>query len=81
MSYILLMNKSSPLRPRGKTRIKRTRGDTHAKKMLEQLLEIGRALASEKDLDSLLGMILAHARSLTNADGASIYTRDAQGKL
>ncbi len=81
MSYILLMNKSSKPRPRRKTRIKKARGDTHVRKMLEQLLEIGRALASEKDLDSLLGMILAHARSLTNADGASIYTRDGQGKL
>lgn len=81
MSYILLMNKSAPSRPRRKTQIRKTRSDTHARKMLEQLLEIGRALASEKDLDSLLGMILAHARSLTNADGASIYTRDSQGKL
>ncbi len=52
-----------------------------AARMLEQVLDIGRALASEKDLDTLLGLILTHARELTDADGASIYTRDASGKL
>src|ERR1043165_7498288 len=46
-----------------------------AARMLEQVLEIGRALASEKDLDALLRLILTYARSLTQADGASIYTR------
>ncbi|HJX18198.1 MAG TPA: HD domain-containing phosphohydrolase [Acidiferrobacterales bacterium] len=51
----------------------------NAARMLEEVLEIGRALASEKDLDSLLSLILTHARSLTGADGASIYTREAQG--
>jgi len=45
---------------------------------LKRILEIGRALASEKDLDTLFGLILGHARSLTNADGASIYTRDQE---
>ncbi|MBI5782196.1 MAG: GAF domain-containing protein [Gammaproteobacteria bacterium] len=56
-------------------------GERRAAQMLEHVLEIGRALASEKDLDSLLGLILTHARNLTGADGASIYTRDANGKL
>jgi HD-GYP domain-containing protein (c-di-GMP phosphodiesterase class II) len=49
--------------------------------MLERVLEIGRALASEKELDVLLGLVLSHARRLTGADGASIYTKDAEGKL
>ena len=49
--------------------------------VMNRLLEIGRALASEKDLDVLLERILTHARQLTGADGASIYTRDRQGKL
>ncbi len=49
--------------------------------MLEKMLDIGRALAAEKDLDRLLGLILGHARSLTGADGASIYTRDPSGAL
>ncbi len=56
-------------------------GGTRVARMLEQVLEIGRALASEKDLDTLLGLILTHARELTNADGASIYTKDASGQL
>jgi len=52
-----------------------------AARMLEDVLEIGRALAAEKDLDTLLSLILAHARSLTGADGSSIYTRDRDGVL
>jgi GAF domain-containing protein len=44
-------------------------------------LEIGRALASEKDLDRLLDLVLTQARRLIGADGASIYTRDKAGKL
>src|SRR4030065_558268 len=59
----------------------RESGERRAAQMLEHVLEIGRALASEKDLDSLLGLILTHARHLTGADGASVYTRDAGGKL
>ena len=52
-----------------------------AARMLENVLEIGRALASEKNLDTLLSLILTHARSLTGADGSSIYTRDRDGVL
>ncbi len=55
--------------------------DSRAAQMLERVLEIGRALASEKNLDTLLDLVLTHARELTNADGASIYTRDEGGKL
>jgi HD-GYP domain-containing protein (c-di-GMP phosphodiesterase class II) len=55
------------------------RGEQRSSQMLEHVLEIGRALASEKDLDTLLGLILRDARRLTGADGASIYTREAQG--
>jgi HD-GYP domain-containing protein (c-di-GMP phosphodiesterase class II) len=63
-------------------RIAATRGrDAGAAQMLERVLDIGRALASEKDLDTLLSLILTHACHLTNADGASIYTRDRDGKL
>ena len=50
-------------------------------RMLEDVLEIGRALASEKDLDTLLNLILTQARALTGADGSSIYTRDRDGAL
>jgi HD-GYP domain-containing protein (c-di-GMP phosphodiesterase class II) len=52
-----------------------------AARMLENVLDIGRALAAEKDLDTLLSLILTHARSLTGADGSSIYTRDRDGEL
>ncbi len=57
------------------------RDGPRAADMLERVLEIGRALSSEKDLDTLLDLILTYARDLTNADGASIYTLDANGKL
>jgi HD-GYP domain-containing protein (c-di-GMP phosphodiesterase class II) len=57
------------------------RASGRAARMLERVLEVGRALAAEKDLDTLLGQILTHARALTNADGASIYTRDSGGAL
>ncbi len=48
---------------------------------MRRALEIGQALAAERDLDTLLGLILTHARLNTGADGASIYTRDADGRL
>jgi len=48
---------------------------------LERVLEVGRALAAEKDLDTLLSLILDNARALTGADGASIYTRERDGVL
>jgi HD-GYP domain-containing protein (c-di-GMP phosphodiesterase class II) len=54
---------------------------TSTARTLEKILEIGRALASEKDLDTLLDLILTQARHLTGADGSSIYTRDNEGKL
>ena len=57
------------------------RSERRSAQMLEHVLEIGRALASEKDLDTLLGLILMGARRLTGADGSSIYTRDGSGKL
>jgi HD-GYP domain-containing protein (c-di-GMP phosphodiesterase class II) len=59
----------------------RRHDDQRAGVMLERVLDIGRSLASEKDLDTLLGLILTHARELTDADGASIYTRDNSGRL
>lgn len=55
--------------------------DRMAARKFEQVLEIGRALASEKNLDTLLDLILTHARDLTAADGGSIYTLDVNGKL
>ena len=53
----------------------------NATQMLEDILEVGRALMQEKDLDTLLELILTNARKLTGADGASIYTRDKDGAM
>lgn len=60
---------------------RRDASHTSTARTLERILEIGRALASEKDLDTLLDLILTQARHLTGADGSSIYTRDNEGKL
>ena len=48
-------------------------------RQLQQVLEVGRALASERDVVKLLSLILTHARNLTAADGASIYTMEPDG--
>jgi HD-GYP domain-containing protein (c-di-GMP phosphodiesterase class II) len=40
---------------------------------MERLNEVGRALASEQDLDRLLELILTHGRSLVRAEAGSIY--------
>src|SRR3990167_9240991 len=63
------------------TALLRQGGEQRAAQMLEHVLEIGRALASEKDLDTQIGLILTHARHLTGADGASIYTHNGNDKL
>ena len=62
-------------------RLLTVRHSEDAARMLENVLEIGRALASEKDSDKLLNLILTQARALTGADGSSIYTRDRDGGL
>ena len=40
---------------------------------LDQLIEIGVALSSERDIDKLLESILLAAKSITNADGGTLY--------
>lgn len=60
---------------------KRDRRHLRTAETLEKILEIGRALASEKNLDTLLDLVLTQARQLTGADGSSVYTRDKEGKL
>ena len=40
---------------------------------MERLNEVGRALASEQDLDRLLDLILTHGRGLVRAEAGSIY--------
>ena len=64
-----------------KSALDRIRDQQHIAEMMDDILEVGRALASEKNLDRLFDLILDHAQKLLNADGASIYTRDKNGKL
>ena len=45
-----------------------------------KLVEIGRALSGERDLDKLLEMIMDEARHFTNADGGTLYILE-NGKL
>ena len=40
---------------------------------LDQLVEIGVALSSERDINKLLESILVAAKSITNADGGTLY--------
>ncbi len=42
-------------------------------KELKELLQIGVALSSERNVDSLLSLILSKARDITNADAGSLY--------
>lgn len=48
---------------------------------LRELSRVGAALVTERDLDTLLGMILTQARRLSNADAGSLYLveHDAEG--
>jgi len=43
---------------------------------LRELSRVGAALATERDLDTLLAMILTQARRLSNADAGSLYLVD-----
>jgi len=48
---------------------------------LRELSRVGAALSTERNLDTLLGMILSQALQLSNSDAGSLYLmeRDAQG--
>jgi HD-GYP domain-containing protein (c-di-GMP phosphodiesterase class II) len=45
-----------------------------AKDALAELVDIARAMTTERDVDQLLGLILAKSREVTGADAGSIYT-------
>lgn len=47
---------------------------------MERLNDVGRALASEQDLDKLLDLILVHARGLLSAEAGSIYLVVGEGE-
>ncbi len=48
---------------------------------LEQLNEIGAALSQEKNLDGLLEKILVAAKTITQADGGTLYLRTEDDRL
>jgi HD-GYP domain-containing protein (c-di-GMP phosphodiesterase class II) len=48
---------------------------------LEQLNDIGAALSQEKNLDGLLEKILIAAKTITQADGGTLYLRTDDGSL
>ena len=49
------------------------------RRSMERLHEVGRALASEQNLDRLLDLILTKARELLKAEGGSIYLLNGEG--
>ncbi|HLO68534.1 MAG TPA: GAF domain-containing protein [Holophaga sp.] len=51
------------------------------KRNMERLNEVGKALASEQDLDRLLDLVLTHGRSLLRAEGGSIYLKEGGDRL
>ena len=50
------------------------------RKNMERLHEVGRALASEQNLDKLLDLILTHGRNLLRAEAGSIYLVIGEGE-
>lgn len=47
----------------------------------ERLIRIGTALSAEKDLDTLMEMILLEAKDIAHADGGTLYIRTEDDKL
>lgn len=48
----------------------------HSYQEIQRLTEVGQSLASERNLDTLIGLILDHAREIVAADSGSIYITD-----
>ena len=48
---------------------------------LENLTQIGKALSAERNIDSLLEMIVDEGRSFTHADGGTLYIIDNEKKI
>jgi diguanylate cyclase (GGDEF)-like protein len=51
-------------------------GKKPVNQLLKQLIQIGIALTSERDLATLLDRIVAEARNFTNAEAGTLYLRD-----
>lgn len=48
---------------------------------LGELIEIARSISSERDIDTLLGIILEKTRFITGADAGSLYVVEGKGRL
>ncbi len=62
----------SPKKSAAKT-LRARENQKRTEKELKELLQIGMALSSERDVDALLSLILSKARDITNADAGSLY--------
>ncbi len=49
-------------------------------KRIEQNIQIGLALSTEKNIDKLLEMIVLEARAMSNADAGTLYIKDKENK-
>ncbi|MBC6417433.1 MAG: GAF domain-containing protein [Prochloron sp. SP5CPC1] len=49
--------------------------------LIEELLEIGKALSSVQNLDKLLNLILSKSREITCSDAGSVYLLDKNGAI
>ena len=54
--------------------------DAHLVKHLQRITRIGAALSVEKNIEKLLEMIVDEAKSLSNADGGTLYMLDKEKK-
>ncbi len=54
--------------------------DSQLLNSIARLTETGLALSREKDINKLLDMILSSAKSLTNADGGTLYLKSEDGQ-
>ncbi|EME71581.1 methyl-accepting chemotaxis protein [Paramagnetospirillum caucaseum] len=59
----------------------RTEDLAAAQKRLERVVDLGIAMSAERDHGVLMEMILMGAKELTNADGGTLYIRDADNNL
>lgn len=56
-------------------------GDDSLARKYRRLIDIGRALSAQKDMDSLLERILREAKSMLNADAGTLYLRTPENTL
>ncbi|MCK7477550.1 MAG: hypothetical protein M0C28_08755 [Candidatus Moduliflexus flocculans] len=59
---------------------KKNSGDSIDADHVRRLTQIGLALSAEKDIDRLLEKILTEARTITNADGGTLYMMSDNAK-